>query len=168
MLSLCLLIVTSIVGLASPVSASLYNATANPELERYVEEVKIVSERLVELGCQDPDLAGLMTELQLPTTDEVKLRMKKKLYERLIDMLVECEQQELKVKAFPTTTRPPTTTTIQTITTTTVSPQPIECQNAMNLTESWRQEHKGKNLKPKNHRRNCDTKDMVALGRPWF
>ena len=39
---------------------------------------------------------------------------------------------------------------------------------AVNLTESWRLEHNGKNIKPINGNWNCDTRGMVRARRPWF
>ena len=71
-----------------------------------------------------------------------------------------------------TTTTPTTTTTTPTttpdVTTTTARPIPVECMNAINLTESWRLDHSGRRIKPNNGRYNCDTSSMMDAGRPWF
>ena len=60
-----------------------------------------------------------------------------------------------------TTTRPAPTTTIP-------PPQPAECQSAINLTEYWRKDHSGSNIKPIDGDWNCDKKPMIDAGRPWF
>ena len=68
-----------------------------------------------------------------------------------------------------TTTTIPTTTTTTTIPTTTTPPSlPVECLNAINLTESWRLDHSGSDIRPINGIHNCDTRDMINSGRPWF
>lgn len=56
------------------------------------------------------------------------------------------------------------TTTISTTTT------PAMCLSAIKLTEWWRKDHKGSYLHPKNYWNefNCDPREMVAAGRPWF
>ena len=60
-------------------------------------------------------------------------------------------------KSTPTTTRTPMTTSI-----------PGECISAINLTESWRGDYKGSAIRPVNGSLNCDTKQMIQQGRPWF
>lgn len=78
--------------------------------------------------------------------------------------------------SLPTTDKPPThtaakspTTTVQSITSAATStPVPMQCVNALNLTESWRLDHKSSNIKPINGAYNSDARDMVESGRPWF
>ena len=62
---------------------------------------------------------------------------------------------------MPTTTTPTTTTTTPAL-------LPVECVNAINLTESWRLDHSGSEIRPINGKTNCDTRDMINSGRPWF
>ena len=45
---------------------------------------------------------------------------------------------------------------------------PSECISAINLTESWRRDYKGSDIRPVNGGYNCDTKQMIQQGRPWF
>lgn len=45
---------------------------------------------------------------------------------------------------------------------------PAECENALDLTEGWRQDHKGSRILPRNNWYNSDTEDMIESGRPWF
>jgi len=54
-------------------------------------------------------------------------------------------------------------------TTSTSITQPAQlCQSAVNLTESWRKDHSDSGIKPIDGLHNCDTRDMVAAGKPWF
>ena len=64
----------------------------------------------------------------------------------------------------PTDMTTPTTTTIPI---TTRPSLPVECLNAINLTESWRLDHSGSDIRPINGGWNCDT-SLINSGRPWF
>ena len=61
------------------------------------------------------------------------------------------------IKSTPTTTSTQMTTSI-----------PSECISAINLTQSWRRDYKGSDIRPVNGNYNCDTKQMIEQGRPWF
>ncbi|KAF6029059.1 hypothetical protein EB796_012639 [Bugula neritina] len=45
---------------------------------------------------------------------------------------------------------------------------PDECLTARNLSESWRKDNRGSRISPIWGKSNCDTKQMVRDGRPWF
>ena len=66
------------------------------------------------------------------------------------------------------TTTPTTTTQTTTTPTTTATPLPAECRSAINLTEYWRKDHSDSGIRPVDGNYNCDTRDMIAAGRPWF
>ena len=48
------------------------------------------------------------------------------------------------------------------------SPVPVECIEAVNLTQSWRSDANGSAIKPDGTTPNCDTHSMYYDGRPWF
>ena len=126
------------------------------------------------------------------SSDGVQLEAQSELYQHLVDLLIACrkaKQEKTTTKVVfvlfaapkktkttsktstPTTTTTPTTTPTRTTpktATTTSAPLPVECENAINLTESWRLDHSGSNIGPINGRWNCDTRDMINSGRPWF
>lgn len=179
-LFLCLLVHTT--------ALSLYDSQAHRELARYHEEVKILHDKLISEGCENPEVAKTRRSLLVPTADNLKLEVKKELYENLINMLVECRQYKLKTSAISSTQNPSTTPSLppptSSVTTSThktsttpsstpgstspSTPLPSECLNAMNLTESWRREHKGADVKPIGGAYNCDTRAMIDAKRPWF
>ena len=70
----------------------------------------------------------------------------------------------------PTTTKQTTPiTTKQTTPTTTAPTQPVECQQAVNYTQSWRRDHKGSNIKPGGlHSDVGYACDLGASSSQWF
>ena len=67
------------------------------------------------------------------------------LYNHLMDLLIACRKGKQE-----------TATKISVL-------LPVECVNAINLTESSRLDHSGSGSKA-----HCDTRDMINSGRPWF
>lgn len=161
------------------VALSLYDPNADRELARYNEEAKILHDKLISEGCDDPEVEKTKRSLLQTSADSLKLEVKKELYEKLINMLVECRHTKLKIstaKIQPGSSEKLPLTTASTLTapdsdnSTVVNPitQPDECLSAINLTEPWRRDHNGSNMQPTNGVWNCDTKYMITTGRPWF
>ena len=129
---------------------SLIHGSDNMGFERYKERVKVLHEML-RAECKDVQLSRMRRDLSSDvskTQQEVEII----LYERMTRMLIECRKRN-------------SITTAQT--TTTTSPQPEECQSAINLTEFWRLDHNGSSYRPGGSY-NCDTSRMISRGRPWF
>lgn len=130
------------------------NDETRQEIQRYKQLSKIVNGMLSSENCPDPDSFVKRADLALGTSD-IELEAQKILYEKLTNRLIECRKQKLQ-------TSPATTTAY-------VPDYPIiQCEKAINLTESWRQDHSGSKSKPVNGEWNCDPKAMAAIGRPWF
>ena len=93
----------------------------------------------------------------------------------LLSICRKANQETTSTTTRPTKTTPSSTTltemttpTTTTIPTTTPPSLPVECVNAINLTESWRLDHSGSHIRPINGEYNGDTRDMINSGRPWF
>ena len=72
------------------------------------------------------------------------------LYNHLMDLLIACRKKKQ-----------------ETATKTSVL-LPVECVNAVDLTQSCRKDHNGTNISYKENTHHCDPCEMVAAGRPWF
>ena len=168
------------------------------QLEQMKMRVNTLHQALVDEECPrlPKSLFGKRNIANSPS-DNVLLELETKLYHHMFDLLVTCRKRKQPTskqpaktilhkmttvaKTYPkrmttmttqTTTTPTATTTPPTttpdVTTTTATSAPVECLNAINLTESWRLDHSGSKIKPKNGHYNCDTRDMINAGRPWF
>lgn len=129
---------------------SLFDPSANRELELYKKQVEIVHNMLLAEKCPDPGLKAPERReiLSSSDSDSIHVAVQKKLYGWLVDKLTECRRNK-------------------------DPPLPYECENAVNLTESWRLDHNASDIKPtiNNHNQywyNCDSEDMIKAGRPWF
>lgn len=169
---------------------SLYDSTASKELERVKEQVKIIHDMLHAENCPDPELTVGRRDLlrSRSVEDEVRIEVQRRLYEKLVDMLVNCRG----IKAGNTVTVVPTRRTSKTYSsypsTPSTAPSMIPsddnvtelCQNALNFTEWWRKDSNGSNIRPRDqsyqdfvhdnstNNYNCDTRDLQRMGRPWF
>ena len=172
-------------------TASFYDAFANRQLEQMKKLVDILHEKLITEECPDPEQQRYKRSVLETSSDGIQLEAYKELYTHLVDLLIIC--RKAKQETSPTTTKTTITTptstapaTIMTATTTkpmvmtttpstttipttaTSTPLPVECVNAINLTESWRLDHDGSHIRPINGGYNCDARDMINSGRPWF
>lgn len=112
----------------------------------YEQRSEMIYELLVEEDCPLPE--GLESK---STTSLLQLKFQRQLYTSLKEKLFSCGCQQ------PFTTQPPLT------------PQPPSCKSAINLTESWRTDYRGSKLLPNaGSQPNCDARDMVRAGKPWF
>ena len=132
------------------------------ELEYYAQQNKLAVEALLTEGCPLPRRIRTVAR----SLKELQLLQKKQLYEELTNQLFMCKK--IRTEGKTTTTQPvsdaPTTKRL----TTTVNPLPQQCKSAINLTEYWRKDHFGHQIKPISGDSNCDSRDMVDQGNPWF
>ena len=84
------------------------------------------------------------------SSDGNELQAKTELYNCLMDLLIACRKAKQE-----------TTTKISV-------PLPVDCVNAVDLTQRWRKDHNGTNISYKENTHHCDPREMVAAGRPWF
>ena len=180
---------TFILALIVLVGSSLYDTLVDREYLRMRERNKILHDKLINEKCPDAErMIGKRGQLGYPK-DKLRLEIEEELHENLLEMLIKCRENKgttmtppapvsttiLHKTTVQTTTASSTTlkpTNAQTATTSTLNPttittapQPVECLNAINLTESWRSDNNGGKL---NGQSNCDTEDMKKNGRPWF
>ena len=150
-----LLVLITLLSSAAVLTAdvNLRETPLEKELKIYSAQIRIVQRVLLE---ECPSYKGL----QRRTVKEHQpddLRVQKQLYQWLLEELFKCRNAENL-----------TSTTTTTVPTTTLSPQQKICKSALNLTESWRRDTNGADLKPGgNHSKNgyaCD----ISLGRRWF
>ena len=116
-------------------------------------------ELLFNEGCSFP--SNSKSGRELPNSNAIKLNVQKELFSRLATALLSCQGRQTIQTTTPRTS-------IATTQTTTPIPPPTECQSAINLTEYWRKDYYGNNIRPINGNANCDARDMVASGKPWF
>ena len=162
------------------------------ELRQYRMRVHVLHRVLIK-DCEK----GMTRNRREVLSAKTELEMEKLLYRRMLTTLSECRRRKRATTSRPATTAVTTTptstvkvstqstqkatTTINTTPkstkstgtpTTTRTPMttsiPSECFSAINLTESWRRDYKGSDLRPVNGSMNCDTKQMIEQGRPWF
>ena len=162
-----------VLSLAALTTASIYNAPTNRKLEQLRKLTDIIHEKLITENClnEEKNKRNLMET----SSDGVQLEAQSELYQHLVDLLIACRKAKQETTTTPITTTKTMTETTETsttaptttpkTTTTTSAPLPVECVNAINLTESWRKDHNGSNI---NGGSNCDTRDMINSGRPWF
>ena len=173
-----------IILLEAVVTASLYDPTANKELEKFKYRNKLLHDLLIAENCPDP---GTTARVKREVTGEdegrgkTKLEVEMKFYEDLTTMLIKCRKGNFRSR--PTVVRPVSATensTIKPSTTTAtekVSDMPTtalqsghaqECERAINLTEAWRQDYNGSNIEADEGFPVCDPKQMKQAGLPWF
>ena len=153
-------------------TASLYDASANRQLEQMKKLVDILHEKLISEECPDPEQQHYKRSVLDTSSDGIQLEAYKELYTHLVDLLIICRKAKQETtssttKTITTTPTDMTTPSTTTIPTTTPPSLPVECMNAINLTESWRLDHSGSDIRPINGGWNCDTR-LINSGRPWF
>ena len=158
---------TVVLALFALVGSSLHDTNDEREYQRMRERNQIIHDTLIEENCPDAEKILGKRALFTPAEAGLMLEVEEKLHAKLFSMLIKCREGKFSATTQTTTA---STTTFQLTTTTTLKPttsttalQPIECLNAINLTESWRSDNNGGKLAS-----NCDTEDMKKNGRPWF
>ena len=186
----------ALLSLLSFTRGSLYSSSW-VQLQQMKLRVNTIHEALLTEQCPGLPHKLIERSLTSPSSNAILLELETKLYSHLFDLLVSCRKSKtsttnsgkttavamettiLKKTTAPmtgsttqpttqTTTAPTPPTTTPDVTTTTATSAPVECLNAINLTESWRLDHSGSRIRPNNGDHNCDTKDMINAGRPWF
>ena len=133
------LVISLLVVFCAPLSESI---NLNEELVHYNNQIRIAY-RLLEKECPNQ----LKTERdiydeEIPSAD---LEVRKMYYKNLLRQLIRCRRETMNISTpkYPDTTAGSTTDQP----TTTSQFQTDQCTSATNLTESWRMDHAGKNLK---------------------
>ena len=135
-------------------SGIINKQTLETELNSYTDRVRIIYNLLAE-ECPDWRQHDLQKRNVMISTDH--LDVEKRLYNELMDELIQCREKNRpttteRVTTSTTTTSTSTATSTPTVTptttTTTEQPDPIECHNVTNFTQHWRLEHRAQNLKP--------------------
>ena len=141
------------------------SSIADFEHNAYRERVKILR-NLITRDCQKKKTNQIKREITAEIS-KVKGDVEKVLNERMERLLIEC-RRTANIKITDTTVHAVTNAAYPSTLTTTsgMTTEPEECQGAINLTENWRQDNKGRRLRGGNVK--CDTKPMIARGRPWF
>lgn len=121
------------------------------ELGQYQVRVNEAYQSLLE---ECPDMLRIANREIMEGIPATALSMETRVYQMLAEKLAECRNK-------PAT---PQTTTLPAL----LAPIPDECKTAINLTESWRKDRNGTQIKPINNGYSCDTGPMVNNGRPWF
>ena len=104
---------------------TLLNNSGSPAVVDHKERVKMMTQILSE-ECPDKVQSDIAPA-------ELSPDRYKQMYNTLLDQLIQCRKSQ----------------TTSAVTTTGVTPnQPVECQQAINYTQSWRLDHAGKNIKP--------------------
>ena len=158
---------TVVLALIALVGSSLHDTIDEREYQRMRERNQIIHDTLIEENCPDAEkILGKRAQFT-PAEAGLMLEVEEKLHGKLFAMLIKCREfsATTQTTTVSTTTFQQTTTTTLKPTTSTTAPQPVECLNAINLTESWRSDNKGRKL---NRGNNCDSPDMKNNGRPWF
>lgn len=186
--SLWIALAVSFVVLNAAVTASLYDVSANKQLEKYKYRNKLLHDLLLAENCPEPserprekrELAG-GDEADERTQTQLEVEMK--FYEDLTTMLIECRKGNTATSPSEETstagnsTKPPTKPSTMPTSPSAKTDKatesrlsnPAACQQAINLTEYWRQDHNGSNIEVIDGEFPvCDTKEMEKAGRPWF
>lgn len=154
----------------SIVSSDLTGSSMSFELQKMKQRVDIVYTMLESEGCPVPSRGR--RDLLSSASDSLEYEIESRLYQQLFDLLTACRANNTTATGTSTSTTTKrvttTTTTTGTPTTQTTVATPAVCFKALNLTESWRLDHKQSGIRPANNNYNCDTKSMIAAGRPWF
>ena len=137
-------------------SNSFSENSANRQLLRMKKLVEITHDQLLAEGCPDLRLDKAKRSLLSTSKTRVHLEMQTKLYEHLLDLIISCRDSRasntISSALIPSTT----------------SPILSECPTAKNLSEPWRLDHNGSDIKPINGYYNGDVVRMMKEGRPWF
>ena len=127
------------------------------KLDFYKDQISLTYDYLIAEGCHRFVRAKRQTSIDL----RARIDIQKELSENLMKDLIECR------KSKSTTLQIGNSTAATGTTPTTLHLQPIECQNAVNYTESWRRDHLRSNFKPKgprSHKRYaCDLQFLVQI-----
>ena len=168
------------------INRSSYDLIANRELERMKKLVEVTHNQLLQEKCSHPAELSVIRSVLIPTfEDGARLKKQAQLYNQYLNMLIRCREgresastssttatpatksSKMKPATDTTATSPAPQTTDKPLPTTYDSVQrPLECENAINLTEYWRQDPRGSQIFPGG--RNNDFRTMVRQGRPWF
>lgn len=168
--------------LFASINASLYDALADKELEQYKYRNKLLHDQIIAEGCPNPGPVRVRRAVIGDDGKRVKtkLEVEKKFYEDLTTMLIKCREgtptmqptPKQETTALPTTkpvTRDPTTSAPAPTAPPATNLQPDACKQAINLTESWRQDHNSSNIEAIDGEfPQCDTREMDDAGNPWF
>ena len=130
------------------------SALMNQELFVYKEQIRLLYRLLAE-ECPDEVRVGRADDDDVALTD---LEVQKLHYNGLLKRLNNCRKinrmrtlpvtsTKTQQKTTKPTTTEPTTTKPTTTEPTTTKPLPAPCLSATNLTDSWRMDHEGKDLK---------------------
>ena len=142
------------------IAGSLYDASASRELARMKKLVEITHDQIFEEKCPDPDVPVAKRSIRQSTDDGVHLEMMTNLFGHLRGILIRSRidrQQRQSATTSLQTTSSSTTTLTTTPSTTTTAPRSEECRTAISLTEAWRLDYGGTNIRPVNGRYNGDT-----------
>lgn len=134
--------------------AEVQHQQTDIELYMFKHRNKVLLDLLISEGCVDNLTSRVRRSVD---KGQALLQVEKIVNGNLVDKLVTC--RKTKSAAQNNNKQPPTTTT---------APVPSECVQALNLTEAWRMDHIGSNLRPVRGQENCDPQDMEKAGRPWF
>ena len=119
-----LLLVIAFVFIPWNVEAGIKYKNPQQELFVYEEKIKIIHQTLL---SECPSFVETKREVVEDILMSYTLEVSKKLYDKLMQDLIKCRES---------------------MTTTTPQPIPRECQTATNLTQSWRLDHNGSEIKP--------------------
>ena len=137
-----------LLALAAQAAASVLNTLTDLNLEQLRQETDVLHEKLKAENCwnQQKNMRGVIQK----SSDGNDLGAQTELYNRLMDLPIACRKGKQE-----------TTTNISVL-------LPVECVNAVDLTQSWRKDHNGTNISYKANTHHCNPREMVAAGRPWF
>ena len=161
---------------------NIFNASANYEVQRYRERVKILHDMIITEGCSP---AKQQRRDTLTNAHGLELDVEIRLFHKLTEALIRCREGKLQTTTPRSNSQPTLVTATPTSTRSSVTTQPATaysasilissvtsqqlCREAVNLTEIWRTDHNAGYIRPDNEKGHwCDTRRMVASGRPWF
>ena len=126
------------------------------QLTFYKDQISLTYDHLITEGCQ----LFNRTRRQESADLTARVDIQRELAEDLMRKLIECRSR--KTESVTARIRKPETSTA-------AHPQPTECQNAVNYTESWRTDHAASNFRPKGpHSRRGYACDLSVASNFWF
>ena len=140
-----LLVVTVLVAICLLLTESVVLNDAEQEAlqkEMNIYEAKIRT--LYRMLVKECPSSAHRSQRQVDRTHPGHLEIQKITYARLLQELINCKKRTTSMTAKPSTP----TTRAHTTPTTTTPVVPVECQQAVNYTQSWRRDHKGSDIKP--------------------
>ena len=149
------LVVTILVAVCLLLSDSVpLEGSVEDELNIYKAQVRVVYRQLAK-ECPQVRISKRQVDDNLG-----HLEIQKILYDELFKKLIECKKMKSRMSEFEnlgpvnntdqetsTTTAKATPTTTKQTTLITLT-QPVECQQAVNYTQSWRRNHEGSGIRP--------------------